>query len=83
MEIDVDHPHNFLVGCSEEKRTETRNRLIELKDLGHVNVGYYHYGIPGVVSGTYHELVWNLSEEAWRDRIEWIKSLIDKNKKDG
>lgn len=61
---------------------QTKARLTQIAELGLQEVGAGQFGLPGIMSGLYIELVWHHSEQNWIEYIEWIKGLIIKNKKD-
>lgn len=71
----IDIPH-VLQYTDKDKKERTENRLKEIIDLGMVSVGYDHYGVTGLMSGLYIEMVWSHSEEEWKDYIEFTKNLI-------
>ncbi len=59
-----------------ETKDRTRQRLIEMADLGLDEVGYGEFGINGIISGVYIERVWNDSDEDFKNYLQWIKQLI-------
>lgn len=61
-----------------EFKERTKNRLIELSNLGLEEVGYGQFGISHVVSGIYIEKLWSYSDEHWKEYVEWIVSLVVK-----
>ena len=61
-----------------EPSKRTRERLIEIAELGLEEIGFANFGIPGIVSGLYIEMVWNFDEGNWYDYIKWIKTLVIK-----
>lgn len=63
-----------------EPKEITKNRLTEIAELGMEEVGTAEFGISGIMSGLYIEKVWNYSDKDWNEYIDWVKSLIEKNK---
>jgi len=59
-----------------EKKLQTKNRLIQIAELGMEEVGIASFGIPNVMSGLYIEKVWNYSDKDFEDYLNWVKSLI-------
>ncbi len=53
----------------------TNQRLIQIEEMGFVEVGTACFGIKDIVSGLYIEKVWQLSDEDWLDHIEWFKAV--------
>jgi hypothetical protein len=45
-------------------------------EIGMTEVGYGQFGIVGLMSGLYIEMVWNYSDEDFKSYIDWVKSLI-------
>lgn len=78
--IDIDNQDFYEFGVSEEKKQQTRQRLQQMIDMGLTEVGVASFGVKGVVSGLYIEMVWNKNEEDWKDYIDWMQSVIDKKK---
>jgi hypothetical protein len=64
-----------------ESKEVTKARLTEISDLGMEEVGIAQFGIKGVMSGLYIEMVWNVSDNQWKEYIDWVKKLINRNKK--
>lgn len=65
----------YLYKCSPEKEQETKTRLTELSDLGMKETGIASFGIPGIMSGLYIEMVWNYSDTDWKSYIDWVKEM--------
>lgn len=61
-----------------DKKEETRIRLQQLQDIGMTEVGVAQFGITGIMSGLYIEMVWNFSDEKFDDYIKWVKELKSK-----
>lgn len=70
----INIPH-VLTYTDKDKKERTQKRLEEIVEMGMVDVGHDQYGITGIMSGLYVEMVWSHSEEAWRDYINWTKQL--------
>ena len=62
------------------KKLQTKERLEQLEALGVEEVGHGEFGVRGVTSGIYIEMVWNESEEDWNKRMEWLRVLIEDEK---
>lgn len=78
-EINID---NFVIShMSQESNDRTRERLQQLIDIGCTENGIGCFGYEGVVSGLYIERVWNMTNSAWDEYIEWMQGLIDENSK--
>jgi len=63
-----------------KSRTRTINRLLEIKKLGLWEISTAQFGIPGLMSGLYIEMIWNYNDAEWERYIKWIKELKDGNK---
>ena len=61
-----------------EKIERTENRLKQLNEMGMEEIGSASFGIRGIMSGLYIEMVWSHSDEEWDGYIKWVKSLIEK-----
>lgn len=53
----------------------TKQRLIQIEEMGMVEIGIACFGIRDIVSGLYIEKVWQLNDEDWNGHIDWIKEL--------
>jgi len=60
-----------------EKSIQTQKRLTELDALGLQEIGGGEFGIPGLMSGLYIEMVWSHSDQEWDSYVVFIKSLIE------
>ncbi len=60
----------------DKPKDRTRKRLQELIDMGCEETGNTSFGVPGIVSGLYIEMVWSHNDEKWNDHINWMKDLI-------
>lgn len=69
---------SFYKNDSTDERT--RKRLIEMSEIGMEICGHAQWGVPGIMSGLYIEYVWNYSEEDFNDYLDWVKSLIEREK---
>jgi len=59
-----------------ENKKRTQQRLMFLKKLGMSEVGLGQFGIKGIISGIYIEIIWNYSEKQWIEYTDWIKSVV-------
>lgn len=71
--INIEH---VLTYTDVDKIERTQKRLEEIAEMGMVDIGHDHYGITGIMSGLYVEMVWSHSDEAWRGYIDWTKWLV-------
>jgi hypothetical protein len=55
----------------------TRERLVEIADIGMEEVMTAEFGYKGIMSGLYLEKVWSYSNKDWKDYIDWAKGLIN------
>jgi hypothetical protein len=76
MKIDINRPDWYIYKDEYGTNDRTRNRLIELNEMGCEEVGVAEFGVDNIVSGLYIERVWNMSDETWVDYINWMKQLI-------
>lgn len=75
-EIDIDNKDWYAEkSFPEYPDARTRERLIEIKELGLTEIGIASFGINGVFSGLYIEKVWRFNDVEWRDYIDWVKIL--------
>lgn len=74
INLDIFYKHN-------QPREETKKRLLELSELGMEQTGYASFGIKDVMNGLYIEMVWEFSDEEFKDYIEWVKGLIKEKQK--
>lgn len=54
----------------------TKKRLIEISELGMTEVGEGQFGIEGVMSGLYIEMVWQYTDVQFKDYMNWVKELL-------
>lgn len=73
--IDINRSDLYRYDKPELKET-TKNRLIEMNDMGMSEVGIAAFGVEGVMSGLYIEMVWNFSDEKFKDYMDWAKKLV-------
>jgi len=74
MKINIE---NVIKYTDIDKKERTKNRLKEIIDLGMIDVNTTdQYGVTGIHSGLYIEMVWSHSEEDWKSYIDWVKSLV-------
>lgn len=79
MAIDIEN--RFFYGTSlGYPEDRTRERLIEMNDLGMSETGYGSFGIKGVMSGLYIEKVWGYDAEAWKGYMDWVREMINTKK---
>ena len=70
--IDVNNDY-WYDGKSDER---TKKRLTQIAEMGMEDVAVAQFGIRGVMSGLYIEMVWSYSDEKWNDYIDWVKTLV-------
>lgn len=63
-----------------ELKERTEARLTEIAKLGMEEVMNAEFGIKGVVSGLYIEMIWSYSEKEWTDYINWLMKVLIINK---
>lgn len=78
MEIDIGRKDYYGRDAAINKRT--KNRLIQLKEIGLKDLALATFGIKDVVSGLYIEKVWCQTIDEWNGTIKWLKQLIDQPK---
>lgn len=61
-------------------KDRTEKRLKEMSELGMEEVGFGQFGIKGLMSGLYIEMVWSYSDEDFDSYLNWVKELISKKK---
>ena len=59
---------------------EQKKRLVELYNRDFDVVGLGHFGYKNVLSGLYLEMIWNYSDEEWKEYIEWANTVVKKYK---
>jgi hypothetical protein len=62
----------------DKPKDRTLKRLTQMAEIGMEEVGVAQFGIKGVMSGLYIEMVWSYADEAFDSYLEWAKSLIKK-----
>lgn len=77
MAIDINKKEYYDFG-KPEILDRTKNRLIQMSELGMSEVGYGQFGIKNVMSGLYIEKVWNYSDEDFIDYIDWVKEIKER-----
>lgn len=73
--INVDRKE-FYYSLNQDIKERTRNRLIQMNELGMELVGSGQFGIPEIMSGLYIEKVWNYSDKDFDEYLDWVKQLI-------
>ena len=63
-----------------DKEEETRKRLTEIQELGMTECGVAQFGIEGVMSGLYIEIVWSYSDKDFNEYMDWVKEMINKKR---
>lgn len=66
----------YLHDATPAMNERTKNRLIEIAQLGMTEIGVAAFGIEGVMSGLYIEMVWRYDEKDWKSYIDWVKDLL-------
>ena len=74
--IDVDNPSWYQYDKPELKE-RTKKRLQEMADLGMEEVGVGQFGVKGIVSGLYIEMVWSLNDKGFNDYLKWVKEAVE------
>jgi hypothetical protein len=62
----------------DKSRERTRNRLIQMAELGMEEIGHASFGVKDIMSGLYIEMVWSYSDESFEDYLSWVKEMISK-----
>ena len=57
-------------------KERTRKRLVEMAECGMEETGIASFGYKDVMGGLYIEMVWNYSDENFKDYMDWAKGLI-------
>jgi hypothetical protein len=71
--FDINREDLYEVG---KPKGKTRERLTRMAELGMEEVNEAQFGIPGVMSGLYIEIVWGFSDEDFNDYLKWVENLI-------
>jgi len=61
-----------------KSRVRTRQRLLQMAELGMEETGIASFGIKGVMSGLYIEKVWNYNNDEFDSYMDWVKEMISK-----
>jgi hypothetical protein len=64
----------------DKPRDRTRARLMEMADLGMEETGSWCFGYRGATGGLYIEMVWEKSDEDFKDYMDWAREMIAKHK---
>jgi len=75
-DIDIDN-QDYYEYDKPENTERTRARLIELRDMGMTDCGNQQFGVNGIMSGLYIEMVWRYTDEEFDDYLEWVKELVE------
>ena len=73
MKINIEEKLKYTENYIKER---TLARLVEISELGLTEVGSDQFGVEGIMSGLYIEMVWSFDDERWKDYVDWIKELI-------
>lgn len=76
--IDINNKY-FYEHNKSENLARTKNRLIQISELGLIEVAEAQFGIENVLSGLYIEMVWSYNDHDWNEYILWIKSVLTKH----
>lgn len=71
---------DFYFDCDAELKERTKSRLARMSDAGMSEVGIAEFGVEGIVSGLFIEMVWGYSDEAFDDYMKWAIELIGTKK---
>lgn len=78
MEIDITKKRHYKYNVSKD---QTEKRLKELIALRFIETEDLTFGIPNVIIWLHIDRIWNDVDYVWKDYINWVKRVIDKNKK--
>lgn len=56
----------------------TKKRLTTMSEMGMEEVGYGQFGIKGIMSGLYIEMVWGYTDEEFDDYLAWAKTVKER-----
>ena len=73
MKINIEEKLRYTENYIKER---TLARLVEISELGLTEVGNDQFGVEGIMSGLYIEMVWSFDDERWKDYVDWIKELL-------
>ena len=74
MKFDIERKDLY---CVDKQPNETiKKRLTQMAELGMEEVGVAQFGVKDIMSGLYIEMVWNLTDEKFKDYMKWTKGLI-------
>lgn len=59
---------------------QTKKRLRQMVDIGMTEIQIANFGVTGIMSGLYIEMVWNYSDSEFQSYIDWVKDLIEEKK---
>lgn len=62
-------------------RERTKSRLIQIEEAGMTEFSNHSFGVWGVMSGLYIEMVWGYSDKSFKEYMDWAISIIEKHKK--
>lgn len=65
-------------GESEQIQERTKQRLIQIENLGMTLCGLGQFGIDGIMSGLYIEKVWSYEDEDWNGYMSWVAEMKQK-----
>ena len=63
-----------------KNKERTSERLKEIAKKGMTLVGTAQFGIKGVMSGLYIEMVWNYGNKEWGVYMEFVDGLLKNSK---
>lgn len=75
IEIKIDN-RDYYEYDRPELEERTKKRLIQINEIGMIELGNGQFGIEGVISGLYIERIWSNDDVEWIDYIEWVKDVI-------
>ncbi len=55
----------------------TKNRLKQISQLGMSEIAFGQFGIDSIVSGLYIEMIWNYTNNEWKQYFDWLKSIVN------
>ncbi len=78
--IDITNRDYYNYPPNPENDERTKKRLEQLVAMNLIDFGNAQFGMQGIVSGLYIEMVWRYSDEDWRGYIDWMQSVIDRKR---
>lgn len=80
LKMSITEKRDFYDHRKPELKERTKKRLLEIEKCGMTEVGFGQFGVKGVMSGLYIEIVWTYSDEEFEDYMTWAKEVIQRKK---